>query len=67
MQDLACVTKDLSRGASIVQTPGATPAGPANRVGVCFLSQLLSVDSPNCLSTFPVCLLFHCFALPHPH
>ncbi len=66
MQDLAHVTKELSRGANIVQTPGATPAGPANMVGVCFLSQVLTAESLNCLlSTSPVfLLLFHCIAPP---
>jgi hypothetical protein len=49
MQDLARVTKELPRGANIVHTPRATPAGPANMVGVCFLSQMLTAESLNCL------------------
>ena len=60
VQDLASVTQELSRGANIVPTPGATPAGPANMVSVCFLLQVLIAKS---LSSSPVCsLLFHCFA-----
>ena len=43
------MTQELSRGANIVQTPRATPAGPATMVGVCFLSQMLTADSLNCL------------------
>lgn len=61
------MTQELSRGANIVQTPGATPAGPANMVGVCFLLQMLSAESLKCLlrtSSPVVSLLFHCFVPP---
>ena len=51
VQDLASVTQELSRGANIVPTPGATPAGPANMVSVCFLLQVLIAKS---LSSSPV-------------
>ncbi len=67
MQDLAHVTKELPRGANIVQTPRATPAGPANMVGVCFLSQMLTAESLDCLlrTCSPMgSLLFHCCAPP---
>ncbi|KAL0034946.1 hypothetical protein WJX79_001939 [Trebouxia sp. C0005] len=60
MEDLAIGTGELSRGASIVQTTQATPAGPANMVGACFLSQVLIGESLSCSPMFS--LLFHCFA-----
>ena len=67
MQDLARVTKELPRGANAVQTPGATPAGPANMVGVCSLLQMLTAESLNyllCTSSPVIFLLFHCCAPP---
>jgi hypothetical protein len=67
VQDLAHVTEELSRGANTVQTPGATPAGPANMVGLCFLSQMLTAESLNCLlrNSSPVLsLLFNSLVPP---
>ena len=58
MQDVARVAQELSKGDNLVQTPGATPAGPANMVGVRFLLQLPTAES---LKSSPVfLLLFHC-------
>ena len=42
------MTEELSRRANTVQTPRATPARPANMVGVCFLLQVLTAESLNC-------------------
>lgn len=47
-------------GANAVQTPGATVAGLADMVGVCFLLQLPIAESLK--SSFMFLLLFHCFA-----
>ncbi len=61
MQDVVRVAQELSKGDNLVQTPRATPAGPANMVGVRFLLQLPTAES---LKSSPVfLLLFHCFAL----
>jgi len=60
VQDVARVAQELSKGADLVQTPGATPAGPANMVGVRFLLQVLIAESLNSSPVFS--LLFHYFA-----
>ena len=62
MQDVVRVAQELSKGDNLVQTPRATPAGPANMVGVRFLLQLPAAESPK--SPPVLLLLFHCFAPP---
>ena len=69
-QDLARATEELCRGPSIVQTPRATPAGPANMVGVCFLLQMLVAESLNSSPVFFTVVPLLCpsscpFAPPH--
>ncbi|KAL0054454.1 hypothetical protein WJX82_009137 [Trebouxia sp. C0006] len=57
MQDVARVAQELSKGASLVQTPRATPAGPANMASPPFAStpspqQRAMLTTPNPLPVY---------------
>ncbi|DBA65630.1 TPA: hypothetical protein ACH3X2_002689 [Trebouxia sp. C0005] len=60
MEDRACLTKALSKGANIVQTPRATPAGPANMASSPFGSKRGMTPSTSS-SNSPTCALRYLF------